>query len=765
MVELTAKISGLVYSNRQTGFHVLRTSPTDGTPGQVTVRGTFPNIMINLGLKAKFSGNFEVHERWGRQLVATSCEIIPDEGRNGIVVYLTSNVPSIGPITAGRMYDALGDDLIRLLDEDPQRVAELPFLTRPQAAAILKEWSEASETRVASIFLADLGLGPTLIKEVFTHFGIKATRSVVKDNPYNLTQVSGVGFVTADQAARKLGIGVDDVRRVRAMILFVMSEMATTEGHMFCTSEQIQAYVEKRLFSKHTVEPFTHGRYLVDRHLYHAIVALQKSGEIHADGERLYLRRHWGDEYGIAQCLAPIIVQGPILYQDLDSVLTQFEKKNGLELSPEQRAAFLALSKSRVITISGYPGTGKTLLISAFVYLFEHAQFQYTLLSPTGIAAKRLSQVTCRSASTIHRALGYKRDGSWEFNRHNKYVTDAVIIDEMSMVDSSTFHHLVSALTPQTMIIMVGDSAQLPSVGAGNVLHHLMHCDAVPHVMLTRIFRQEQASDIVKTAHAILRGENIDLSFRPKSEFVFMNFPQDEVVSRICGLTEALKERGRIFQVVAPVYDGELGVNKLNGQLRDVLNPQSLDDQTPNVRQWGRRRSSVKDQSVGETKDDAMALYVGDRVMVVRNDYDRMIYNGDVGKVTRISMRDDQIMVKIFDWFDQETQTYTKKEFTFKIEEARQILRVAFACTAHKVQGQEFDYVILPMTRQYGIMLYRNLVYTAITRARRKVYVFGDPHAFLTAVANEREAVRNSNLGLLIVDRVNYEIVRNVMES
>jgi exodeoxyribonuclease V alpha subunit len=389
--------------------------------------------------------------------------------------------------------------------------------------------------------------------------------------------------------------------------------------------------------------------------------------------------------------------------------------------------------------VSGFPGTGKTLLVSAFVHLFEKMNFHYTLMSPTGIAAKRLSQVTCKPASTIHRSLGYKVDGTWEFNKNNKFHVDAVIVDEMSMVDMATFYNLITALPKDTVVIMVGDSAQLPSVGAGFVLQNLMNCETVCHTALTRIYRQEEASDIVKIAHSMLKNESIDTSFSKDSEFVFLNYDRDEVIGQICDLSAVLKEKGRNFQVIAPVYDGTLGVNNLNKELRDVLNPDASDKKSAFIKQ-------------GEVD-----ICEGDRVMVIKNNYELAVFNGDVGKVTKISLKNNEVEVKIFNWFDSTTGRYTDKFLTLKVDEARSLLKVAYACTAHKCQGQEYDYILMPMTMQYGIMLYKNLVYTAITRAKKKVFIFGDPKAFLQAARNERESSRNSNFGRLIDDFVSLK--------
>lgn len=748
MEEITVKISGVVFSNRSTGFYVLKASHDSNKNTSITVRGTFPGVSISVGLKVKFGGRFDVHPTYGKQLNASTCEIIPENGRNGVITYLTSHVPSIGPVTAARLYDAFGDKLIHVLDNEPENVLSLEFLTKRQADSIIKEWSEASELRNSSIYLSNLGLNSSQIRSVYTLFGPK-TRSVVSENPYLLSTCHGIGFPTADQAARKLGIGVDDIKRVKAMILFAMSEMANNEGHMYVSSTQIFEYISKKVFKKNAVEPFSHGEYMSESHFYSAINSLSNENNIKLDEDRIYSSYHWKVELESAQRLAKTVRQDPLELGDLNSLLSDFESSSGVSLSDEQREAFLLLDRSRVAVITGFPGTGKTTMISAFVHLFESKKLNYSLLSPTGIAAKRLSQITGKSASTIHRALGFKKDGTWEFHSGNKYSADAIIIDEMSMVDSSTFHHLVTSLHDTTAIIMVGDPEQLPSVGAGYVLRNLMNCDSIPHISLKRIYRQGRTSDIITVAHSILNGSVVDTSFDEKSEFVFLSYPKNEVVHEICKLSTVLKERKKNFQVVAPMYDGELGVNNLNHQLRDVLNPGCKERKSPHV------------------KSGDSDLYEGDRVMVVKNDYDRMIFNGDVGKVVRISLKDDEVDVRIFDWYDQESSTprYIDKVMTFKVEETRSMLRVAYACTTHKVQGQEFDYVIMPMTSQYGIMLYKNLIYTAITRAKKKVFLFGDSSAFSYAVKNDRETVRNSRLSVLVRECSDVEAASQVQDS
>jgi len=743
MEQITAKISGVQFQNRQTGFYILRVI-LDGAR-QSVVRGTFPGVSISSGLKVKFTGGYETHEKYGKQFSATGCEVILEKGRNGIVTYLMSNVPSVGMITATKLYEALGDELVNVLNDDPNQIRQLTFLTKTQSDAIVKEWTNASENRTVAIFLTDLGFNALQIRNIFSKFGVK-TKEIFSSDPYRLCECNGVGFATADNAAQKTGIGVDDLRRVRAMILFAMRELSSSDGHVYCTSNQILTYVLKKMFRRNSISSFSHGEYMSDSHFFLGLKSLQDSDDVVSADDHIYLSSHWVHESTAAECIAEIIRQPPRPMGDLRDTLSEFEKSSGTSFSTEQRDAFLLLERSRFCVVSGYPGTGKTTLVSAFVNLFEKAGLHYVLMSPTGIASKRLSQVTGKPAFTIHRALGFKKDGSWEFNSDNRFHSDAIIVDEVSMVDASTLYHLMSSLPSTTIVIMVGDSAQLPSVGAGYVLNNLMQCSDVPHVSLTRVYRQEKQSDIITVAHSILKGEPVDTKTNASSQFVFLNLPIEVVADEICKMSSILKDRSMNFQVIAPMYDGELGVDTLNKRLREVLNPDFVSEKAAKL------------------KHGNVDMFEGDRVMIVKNDYDRMIFNGDVGKVTRISIKQDEVEVKVFDWFDNDSiiARYIDKVFLFKIEEARSMLKVAYACTAHKVQGQEFDFVLMPMTMQYGIMLYKNLVYTAITRAKKKVFLFGDPKAFSFAVHNERDTTRNSNLGNIVSDIISDDVTAQV---
>jgi len=748
VTECTGKVKSVVFSNKQTGFHVLRVVP-DGDNKEIRVAGSFPGVNLSVGNRVRLRGKQETHPTYGDQLTASTCEVIPEKGKSGIIAYMVSQVPTIGIVTASRLYDTFGEDLVKILDSDPEAIKTCPFLNSNQMDSIISEWSKASASRNTSIYLSDLGLTSSQIKTVLTSFGVNSRRAIETD-PYCLAALPGIGFITSDTIALKLpGFSVDSPQRVKGILTHAMRELSFGDGHMFCTSQQIIEYVNNRIFKKGAVQAFSHGEYISESQFYSALTASVNDGTVTSVDGNHYLAANWENEAAIARSLGGLLSNPVDRGWDTDAFLAEYEAENDIQLAPDQRRVFDLINQNRVITVTGYPGTGKTTLIRGLVELFERNNKTVALMSPTGIAAKRLSQVTGRPASTIHRALGFKPDEGMEFNATNRYCADIVIVDEMSMVDSAIFSCLTTALHPSCSLVMVGDTAQLPSVGAGFVLDNLTRCTRIPHVSLTKIYRQGKTSDIITVAHAILNNTALDLSFNRESEFVFLSMPSNLVVDEICKLASKLKISNKNFQVIAPKYDGELGVNALNNALRQVLNP----------------ASDYKSNAFVKIGDSG--IYEGDRVMVVKNDYQRGVFNGDVGKVVRISLRDDAVDVKVFGVLDTESTVtrYVDKVMTYKVEEARQMLKVAYACTAHKVQGQEFDYVIMPMNSQYGVMLYKNLVYTAITRAKQKVFVFGDPASFTRAIMNERDVARNSDLARLTDMAFEMALTSSVQDS
>lgn len=662
MDELTGKIRGVTYADKSTGFHVLK---VNASGKDTVIRGSFFGVNLDVGLQVKFSGRWTIHEKFGRQFEALSCELIQEPGRNGVLSYLISNVPSIGPVTASKLYDQFGDDLVEILNNSPEKVGEASYLTKNQYESIIKEWKQASASRTVAIMLSDLGFTVNQIKNAYTKWGV-GVKAILDSDPYQLTECDGIGFVTADRAAQSLGIDANDMRRVKAITLSVLNDLCNSEGHMYVSSSDIQSH-SKKFFKRNGIEQLSCGSWLSDSILFKSLELLQNESKIKSDDDRIYTQSNWNDEVIAADSVAELVNNGPRDFGDLESIISDFENERGLTLAPGQHEAYMMLGKSNIIIVSGFPGTGKTFLTEAFVHLFDKMHLDYALMSPTGIAAKRISQVTGKPASTIHRALGYKGDGSWDFHRSNKYRVDVLLVDEASMVDAKTFCVLMSALLPTTTCIIIGDSAQLPSVGAGYVLNNLLRSH-IPHVFLKKIYRQAKQSDIITVAHQILDGQQINTSFNKDSEFVFLPFQKDKILGEVCRLASKMKEKNCEFQVISPMYDGDLGVDNLNKELRKVLNSDFVNGTTSSI------------------KSGSSEWHEGDRVMATKNNYEKMIFNGDVGKIQRISIKNDEIEIKIFDWFDHESKIprYIDKVFTYKVEEVKKNFKVSYACTVHR---------------------------------------------------------------------------------
>jgi exodeoxyribonuclease V alpha subunit len=406
--------------------------------------------------------------------------------------------------------------------------------------------------------------------------------------------------------------------------------------------------------------------------------------------------------------------------------LSDYEAFHAMKLSEAQKEAVEKLVTNRVLVLTGLPGTGKTTIVRAFVELFQKAGLSFALMAPTGIAAKKLSSVTGQQAFTVHRALRYNGE-VWGYNSQCKYSVGAVILDEASMVDQELFFRVLDALDPGTMLVIVGDDAQLPSVGPGSVLRELIQCPDIPTVRLTQIFRQSQESSIVTNSHRVNRGEVIEVG-SAESDFRFISVSEEaKIADLVVSMASKLKSKDANFQVLSPKYEGIVGVDNLNSRLQEVLNPPS---------------STSKEFSRGNLR-----FRVGDRLMVIKNDYQLGVFNGDLGKLHRITR--DCLEVVIYGGGED-----LDKIVSFPVGDVLIKLRLAYVVTVHRSQGSEFDTVILPVVKSQGRMLQRNLFYTAITRAKKKVWVLGDFSAVQKAIDNDKVVLRNTGFGQAIHDSI-----------
>jgi exodeoxyribonuclease V alpha subunit len=611
------------------------------------------------------------------------------------------------------IYDALmNGEILEIASDDIERDSLIKAQT---------DWKKARGLSALADLLQKNGLGPSLVAEVFQHFGLEAVK-IISDNPYCLMEIDGFPFFRADLLAASQGIGLEDIRRIKGGVLWTIREQVRQEGHLFVREGDIPLLMDA-LAKRYSVALFSTAVTDLFSSVIKAVDELEKSGTLIIDPD---VGAYTPDMYFYEREAAKILsnfLEKTDLVVDLDVFLQNYEVANNIKLSDLQREAVETLIVNRVLVVTGAPGTGKTTLIRAFVHLFRQLQISCRLMAPTGIAAKRLANVTETDAQTIHRALRY--DGfQWGHDRLYPLHTQAIIVDEFSMVDQELFYRLLVALKPNTMIVLVGDDAQLPSVGPGNVLRELLACKNLPCVRLEHVFRQAETSDIVLAAHKIRRGGTpLDLPKKEETEFQFVPITDEtRIAELIVKMAAKLKLRDANFQVLSPKYEGTVGVNNLNSLLRDELNPDT-----------GQPSYVLPDCQVR----------VGDRLMIIKNNYKLNVYNGDIGEL--IGIEKNFLTLRIHG-----IGRMPDVEVDISTEEVGVMLKLAYAVTVHRCQGEEFETVILPLVRTQGRMLQRNLFYTAITRARKKVWLLGDVDAVLKAVANDKVIQRNTVLRSLI---------------
>ena len=586
-------------------------------------------------------------------------------------------------------------------------------------ASARERWREIRAVATLAESLREFDLSAPLIAAVAQKFGSEAPQ-ILAENPYRLVEIEGLLFKRVDEVARSRGIMGSDERRLTGATLWAIREQTRQQGHLYLSRADLPVVVTD-LLSRADLASL----HLPDMSaaVSDALLRLVCGGLVRVDGgAAVYCPELFTYERSGAAMLSRFLT--PVeLVLDLPRFLADYQSANGVVLSDLQRAAVSQLISNRVLVVTGAPGTGKTTLVKAFVHLFRSLQISHLLVAPTGIAAKRLAHVTGASASTIHRALKY--DGHrWGHGGDLKLEVRAVIVDEMSMVDQEVFYRLLDALEPTTMLVLVGDDAQLPSVGPGNVLRELIACKHIPTIRLETIFRQAESSDIVLAAHMIRRGQSpLSLPRKQAPEFEFVPIADEATIAEvIVRMAVKLKARDANFQVLSPKYEGMVGVNNLNARLRDALNP-----------------------DIGQPSWEMFGLHVrlGDRVMIIKNNYNLNVYNGDIGKL--IGLDSKSLTIRIHG-----LGSHPETVVDIPRDKAPLMLRLAYALTVHKSQGEEFETVIVPLVRTQGRMLQRNLFYTAITRARSKVWLLGEADAVDKAVVNARVQQRNTVFGKLI---------------
>jgi len=705
-------------------YHVLsfQVDETDGwsRPKTTKISGHFYGLTrLSVGAVLQVDGDWTTHPKYGRQFTAQGWQPWSKTPRDierflGECMDVFENKELLHKVVrhfGDKTFEALLDDtlpglVLDAVEKEDLRIAQARW-------RIIRGIASLADS------LREYNLGSVAVSAIFQKFGLQSME-VISENPYRLLEIEGFLFIKADSVGLRRGIGASDPRRVAGAVLWVIRDQIRQQGHLYIRHGDLEQLLNN-LVGDGAAASFDSPD--LCKAIYSAVEMLARLGAVKiAPDVGVYTPETFHYEQEAATMLSQFITPSNLTI-DLEAFLTAYEVSNGIQLSDLQRDAVSKLIANRVLVVTGAPGTGKTTLIRTFVQLFQNLGISVQLMAPTGIAAKRLASVTEVGAQTIHRALKY--DGfSWGKCQDEKLETQAVIVDETSMVDQELFYRLLDALTTNTLLVFVGDDAQLPSVGAGNVLRELLACPAVQHVRLEHVFRQAETSDIVLAAHKIRKGSSpLNLPPKEDSEFRFLKV-MDEVklASFVVDMAAKLKSRDANFQVLAPKYDGTVGVDNLNKLLRDRLNP---DEGQPS---WAAGSLNVR---------------VGDRIMVIKNNYVLNVYNGDIGKL--ISIHKDHLKLRIHGvGKTPDTQVEIPKV------DAVKMLKLAYAVTVHRCQGEEFETVVLPLVRSQGRMLQRNLFYTALTRARKRAWILGDPDAVERAVANDKVVQRNTQLRNLI---------------
>ncbi|HYR78841.1 MAG TPA: ATP-dependent RecD-like DNA helicase, partial [Candidatus Dormibacteraeota bacterium] len=663
------------------------------------------------------------HPRFGEQFHVVDFETLRPAGAVAIERYLASEIKGVGTAFARRIAEHFGDELGEVLDNAPERMREVPGIGAARARLIAATWRDASGLREVTVFLRGHGLGGSHARRIHKFYG-KHALEVVRQDPYVLARtIHGIGFRTADSIAEKLGIARNSIQRARAAVLYLLERMAD-EGHVYSPFE----YLEGQFRTALEMEPDL-ARDAVSELAANGDVIVEKAaGQEHHDDSHdeggahtaVYLKRLHEAEVNVANRIAQLNAGRAMNKDVIDRAVAAAVKSSDLELSPEQKSALRCALLSRVTVITGGPGTGKTTLLRSLLVALAEAGLKPTLAAPTGRAARRLQEASGRDAKTIHRLLEYAPE-SGGFIRGKEFPlrTNFLIIDEASMMDLELASSLLSALMPNCSLLLVGDRDQLPSVGPGSVLKDVIASDFVPVVQLREVYRQARQSLIVANAHRLNRGEFPQVSNDPEGDFFF--FERNAAEDVIATIKQLVQQRlvGRFgisdpreIQVLTPMNRGPLGTHNLNRELQNLLNPVG-------------REIRAGDRTFRE----------GDRVIQLRNNYDKGVFNGSIGRILGI----DTAKARINVGFEETHAEYELAE----LDE----LALAYAISVHKSQGSQYPAVVMPIHSSHYVMLRRNLLYTAITRAERVCVLVGTRSALQQAVRNQDERLRFSRLG------------------
>ena len=728
MEKITGYIDHIIFRNEDNGYTVFQLNNEEG---ELTCVGKFS--YIGEGEFLELEGEYTMHPSYGMQLQVTNHRIKEPEDRESIERYLGSGaVKGIGPALAGKIVTKFGEDTFRIMEEEPERLAEIKGISERKAREICVQVEEKKDLRQAMIYLQKYGISIHLAVKIYQKYGL-GTYSVLEENPYKLADdIEGVGLRTADEIASRIGIHTDSDFRIQSGIFYTLLQ-SVQEGHVYLEENVLSERAAQLL----EVELKDIEKYLLD-------LAMAKKVVLKQDGEkvRVYPAQYYYMEMNTARMLKELNIN----YDEPDDLIRRridkLEEETESTLDEQQKRAVAEAVKHGIFILTGGPGTGKTTTINAMIRYFLSEGMDIRLAAPTGRAAKRMTETTGYEAQTIHRLLEVSGSpeesskGGFGRNQDNPLETDVVIIDEMSMVDLALMHALLSSVVPGTRVIFVGDRNQLPSVGPGKVLQDLIESHAFPVMMLTRIFRQAQESDIVVNAHRINAGEEVRLDNKSRDFFFLKRQDADVIISVILTLIQKklpryVKAKMTDIQVLAPMKKGLLGVERLNRILQQYLNPPSVKKQE---KEYGERLFRVGDKVMQTKNNYQLEWEIATKYGLVV-DKGVGVFNGDIGIVTAIHTYDETVEVE----FDEKR----KVKYPFKMLDE---LELAYAITIHKSQGSEYPAVVIPLLAGPRQLYCRNLLYTAVTRAKKCVTLVGNETVFREMIQNVDEQKRNTSL-------------------
>jgi exodeoxyribonuclease V alpha subunit len=726
METLTGTIERITFYNEENGYTVLKLAPDGKAPadaqerdGTVTVVGSMPEF--SPGESIEFSGAWHKDPRWGLQFRAEIAQPVAPTSLVGIVNYLSSGiVPGIGPRTAEKIVNYFGLDTLSVLDTDPQRVHEVPGLKTNLADSLIQAWAENMAVRRVMVFLQGYSISSKIAIRIHDEYGSE-TIGKVQENPYCLADdVFGIGFIKADVIAQNMEVPFDSPKRIHAGLQYALNQLAM-EGH---------TYVPRSMLIEKTVELLrVDNTILIEQVLENEL----KTEDLYSEPFRepdgmpiqaIYLPIYYHSEIGAASRLRNIINSPSAMASSWkktkwESFLPELAKKNNVALTEQQQGAVRAALTSKVSVLTGGPGTGKTTTLQMVINALMAEKRTFRLASPTGRAAKRLSEATGQPASTIHRMMGFLPGGGFDSDEDNPLDADMIIVDEASMIDLLLFYSLLKAIRPATHLMLVGDIDQLPSVGAGNVLRDVIDSGQAHVTRLETIFRQSEDSLIVLNAHRVNHGEMPVFNNKSRDFFFFREEEPEAaaelVVDIVCNRLPYKFDIDPMddIQVIAPMYRGPVGVIALNEALQMALNG---DSDTAEKRLAGR------------------LFRAGDKIMQTKNNYEKEVFNGDIGRIRGFDFEANTLEVVMDGRF-----------IDYDFSEADQLTH-AYCISTHRSQGGEYPYVVIPLHTQHYMMLQRNLLYTAITRAKKTAVLVGMHKAVHIAVNNNKVAERYSGL-------------------